>query len=147
MDGTGTTGGLPSAPIPAVILGLSQNPCPILNGIQRGRNIVKTGYVYILASKYNGTLYVGVTPDLIRRVYEHRNDLVDGFTKKYSVHNLVYYEDCGNIRTAIAREKQIKGWRRTYKTNVIDKFNPEWRDLYAELSGAEQEMDSGIKPE
>jgi putative endonuclease len=94
---------------------------------------MKTGYVYILASKINGTLYVGVTSDLLRRVYEHRNDLVDGFTKKYGVHYLVYYEDCGNIEAAIAREKQIKGWRRVYKINVINKFNPEWRDLYAEL--------------
>jgi putative endonuclease len=94
---------------------------------------MKTGYVYILASKFNGTLYVGVTSDLLRRVYEHKNDLVDGFTKKYGVHDLVYYEDCGNIEAAITREKQIKGWRRMYKTNVINKFNPEWRDLYAEL--------------
>ncbi|MDR1159657.1 MAG: GIY-YIG nuclease family protein [Syntrophomonadaceae bacterium] len=100
---------------------------------KRDWNTMKTGYVYILASKFNGTLYVGVTSDLLRRVYEHRNDLVDEFTKKYGVHDLVYYEDCGNIETAITQEKQIKGWRRMYKMNVINKFNPEWRDLYAEL--------------
>jgi putative endonuclease len=94
---------------------------------------MKTGYVYILASRHNGTLYVGVTSDLIRRVYEHRNGFANGFTKKYGVHTLVYYEVCDDIKAAIAREKQIKGWRREYKTNVINKANPEWRDLYAEL--------------
>jgi putative endonuclease len=103
----------------------------------------KSGYVYILASKYNGTLYVGVTSDLIKRIYQHKNDLADGFTKKYAVHLLVYYEDCGDIETAIAREKQIKNWRRIYKTNVINRFNPQWRDLYDDIVG----LDSGTSPE
>ena len=73
-----------------------------------------------MASKKNGTLYVGVTSNLIKRVYEHKNNLVDGFTKKYSVHFLVYFEDCESIINAIAREKQIKGWTRIKKINLID---------------------------
>ena len=96
-----------------------------------------------MASQYNGTLYVGVTSNLVKRIYEHKNNIIDGFTKKYRVHNLVYYEDCGDIITAIAREKQIKNWRRVYKTNVINKFNPEWKDLYDDIIG----LDSGTSPE
>jgi putative endonuclease len=94
---------------------------------------MKTGYVYILASEINGTLYVGVTSDLIKRIYEHKHDVADGFTKKYGVHTLVYYEDCENIENAIVREKQIKGWKRVYKTNVINKFNHGWLDLYPRI--------------
>jgi putative endonuclease len=90
-------------------------------------------YVYLLASKGNGTLYMGVTSDLVKRVYEHKNDLVDGFTKKYHVHKLVYYEVTGDINGAINREKQIKKWKRAWKIELIEKINPDWRDLYFEL--------------
>ncbi len=72
-------------------------------------------FVYIMASQKNGTLYIGVTNDLIRRVYEHRNDLVDGFTKKYKAHSLVYYEEANDINAAISREKMLKKWRRDWK--------------------------------
>ena len=96
---------------------------------------MKCGYVYILANQLNGTLYVGVTSDLVKRIYEHKNHLAKGFTDKYNVTNLVYYEIFNDIATAIAREKQIKGWRRLYKTNVINDFNPDWGDLYDEIIG------------
>ena len=91
--------------------------------------------MYIMASGKNGTLYVGVTADLVRRVYEHRHDMIDGFTKKYGVHRLVYYEPCDDIREAIRREKQIKWWRRDWKLRLIRKFNPEWTDLYSSIVG------------
>jgi putative endonuclease len=90
-------------------------------------------YVYILASKENGTLYIGITNNLTRRVYEHRNDLIEGFTKKYGVHRLVYYETHEDVRVAIAREKQMKKWYRAWKIRLIEESNPEWRDLYYEL--------------
>ena len=90
-------------------------------------------YVYSLASKKNGTLYLGVTNDIARRVYEHKNNLVDGFTKKYSVHCLVYFEVCEDVRVAIQREKNIKKWRRRWKIELIEKNNPDWRDLYFEV--------------
>jgi putative endonuclease len=95
---------------------------------------MKTGYVYIMASRPNGTLYVGVTSDLIKRVFEHKNNLVDGFTKTYKTHMLVYYEVHDSIEAAIAREKQIKGWRRAYKVNAIKEANPTWSDLYGSLT-------------
>jgi putative endonuclease len=76
-------------------------------------------YVYILASNRNGTLYVGVTNDLVKRVYEHKKDVVDGFTKKYHVHTLVYYEDCGDSLGAITREKQIKKWKKNGSLNLL----------------------------
>jgi len=90
-------------------------------------------YVYVLASKRNGTLYTGVTSDLIRRVFEHKNDLIDGFTKKYHVHMLVHYEILTNINEAIIREKQFKSWKRAWKKNLIEKDNPRWIDLYEDL--------------
>lgn len=90
-------------------------------------------YVYILASKRNGTLYIGVTSNLVRRVWEHRSDVVDGFTKKYGVHRLVYYEQTESIEAAIQREKRLKKWDRAAKIRLIEGFNPEWRDLYEEL--------------
>ena len=90
-------------------------------------------YVYIMASQRNGTLYIGVTNDLIKRVYEHRNDMVDGFTKHYGVRNLVYYEEVGDVNVAIAREKTLKKWRREWKTDLIETFNPDWLDLYQDL--------------
>ena len=87
-------------------------------------------YVYLLANKHNNVLYTGVTSDLIRRVYEHKNKLVKGFTQKYNVDRLVYYEACANIVVAIEREKQIKAWSRKKKDDLINALNPEWDDLY-----------------
>ena len=91
-------------------------------------------FVYILASKKNGTLYIGVTNNLLKRVYEHKNNLVEGFTQKYDVHNLVYYEIFRNIQDAITREKNIKKWKRKWKTELIEESNPNWEDLYDTLS-------------
>jgi putative endonuclease len=79
-------------------------------------------------------LYIGVTSDLVKRVYEHKNNLVGGFTKKYNVHKLVYYETTEDINSAITREKQLKRWKRSWKIELIEKKNPEWRDLYFALS-------------
>ena len=95
---------------------------------------MKTYYVYILASKRNGTLYIGVTNDLIKRVYEHKNDLVEGFTERYSVHKLVYYEETNDINSALKREKQLKKWNRKWKLELIEKKNPDWKDLYETLA-------------
>jgi len=92
-----------------------------------------TYYVYILASRRNGTLYIGITNDLVRRVYEHKNDLVPGFTSKYGVHQLVYYECFEEVDQAIEREKCLKKWKRKWKLELIEKVNPEWKDLYDEL--------------
>ena len=92
-----------------------------------------TYYVYILASKRNGTLYIGVTNDLIRRIYEHKNYLIEGFTKKYKVHKLVYYEQYNNAEAAIQREKRLKFWHRKWKIRLIEETNPEWKDLYEEI--------------
>ena len=86
--------------------------------------------VYILASKRNGTVYVGVTSDLPKRVWEHKNDLVEGFTKKYHVHLLVWYELHEAMESAIVREKRIKGWKRAWKLRMIERSNPTWKDLY-----------------
>ncbi|MBI2444510.1 MAG: GIY-YIG nuclease family protein [Candidatus Magasanikbacteria bacterium] len=91
-------------------------------------------YIYILASKRNGTLYIGVTNDLVRIIYEHKQKLIDGFTKKYNVHQLVHYEEYGNIRDAITREKQLKKWNRQWKLKLIESENPLGRDLYSELN-------------
>ena len=93
----------------------------------------KQSCVYILASHKNGTLYTGVTSNLIQCVYQHKNNLIEGFTKKYGVHSLVYYELHENILSAITREKQIKKWKRQWKIELIEKNNPNWKDLYYEL--------------
>ncbi len=90
--------------------------------------------VYILASARNGTLYVGVTSDLVKRVFEHRNDFVEGFTKKYKVHRLVYYEVFGDMTAAITREKQIKKWNRKWKQELIERNNPYWNDLFDSIT-------------
>ena len=95
-------------------------------------------YVYILASRRNGTLYVGVTGDLLRRVYEHKHDFVAGFTKKYGLHRLVYFEVCPDRGSAIQREKQIKEWKRRWKIELIEKANPEWEDLYEQIISSDQ---------
>jgi putative endonuclease len=94
---------------------------------------VKRPCVYILASQRNGTIYIGVTSDPVKRVWEHKSDLVEGFSKKYGVHTLVWYELHETIEAAIAREKQLKGWRRQWKLELIEKMNPDWRDLYADI--------------
>jgi len=86
--------------------------------------------VYILASKRNGTLYIGVTRNLQQRVWEHKNDLVEGFTKKYGVHRLVYYELHEDMMAAIRREKQMKKWNRAWKLELVEIQNPEWEDLW-----------------
>ena len=90
--------------------------------------------VHILASDRNGTLYVGVTNNIVRRVWEHKSGVADGFTKKYKVHRLVYAEFHDEMLDAIAREKQIKKWRRAWKLELIEQENPEWRDLYDEIA-------------
>ena len=94
---------------------------------------VRTYHVYILASRTNGTLYIGVTSDLVRRVQQHKTDAADGFTKKYTVHNLVYCESTGDVESAIRREKQLKEWKREWKVRLIESVNPTWRDLYEDL--------------
>jgi putative endonuclease len=93
-------------------------------------------FVYILASRRNGTLYVGVTNDLIRRVYEHREGLVPGFTSRYGVKLLVYFELHHEIGEAILREKRIKRWQRRWKLELIEASNPKWHDLWPELTGS-----------
>ena len=90
-------------------------------------------WLYILASKPGGTLYVGVTNDLIRRVFEHREGSVAGFTKRYNVKSLVYYEQHDSVPVAIQREKNVKHWSREWKIDLIVSFNPDWRDLYPEI--------------
>ena len=92
-----------------------------------------TYYVYIMASRRNGTLYIGVTNDLVRRVYEHKNGLVEGFTDKYRVHKLVYWEQSENIESTIEREKQLKHWKREWKLALIEERNAGWHDLYEQL--------------
>ncbi|VXB16541.1 Putative endonuclease containing a URI domain containing protein [Massilia sp. 9I] len=94
----------------------------------------KSSYVYILASRPYGTLYIGVTSDLIRRVWQHKGGFVEGFTKKYKIKHLVWYEVHSEIISAITREKQIKEWPRDWKINLIQSVNPAWRDLYEEIT-------------
>ena len=92
--------------------------------------MMKRPAVYILANERNGTLYIGVTSDLIKRIWEHQNDLVEGFTKRYSVHHLVWYELHENMNSAIEREKKMKEWKRAWKIKLIEENNPQWNDLY-----------------
>ncbi len=94
---------------------------------------MKKYFVYIMASQRNGTLYIGVTSDIAKRVHEHKNDLIKGFTEKYKVHRLVYVEETDDIRIAITREKQLKKWKRSWKLRLIEEQNPEWDDLYEKL--------------
>ncbi|MBW2622893.1 MAG: GIY-YIG nuclease family protein [Deltaproteobacteria bacterium] len=100
----------------------------------------KNPAVYILTNKKNGTLYVGVTSDLIKRMWEHKNNLVDGFTKRYSVHKLMWYELHDTMISAITREKTLKNWKRAWKMELIEKNNPLWQDLHETISP----LDSGI---
>ncbi len=103
---------------------------------------MKQPCVYILASRRNGTLYIGVTSTLLQRVWQHKNDFVDGFTKRYGVHTLVWYESHETMESAIMREKAIKEWNRAWKLKEIEKANPRWRDLYDDLL----DVDSGLIP-
>jgi putative endonuclease len=91
-------------------------------------------WVYFLASRIGGTLYTGVTNELVRRVYVHKMGTVEGFTKKYRVHRLVYFEQFSDIEAAIAREKQLKKWKRAWKIQLIEKLNPNWDDLYPQIA-------------
>lgn len=94
---------------------------------------MKSFFVYILASQRSGTLYTGVTSDLLKRLYERKEKLVEGFTKKYGVDQLVYFERHESAEEAIKREKQIKEWKRAWKISLIEKDNPDWRDLYSDI--------------
>ena len=95
---------------------------------------MEESYVYILASNRNGTLYVGSTTNLVKRIWEHKNKVISGFTAKYNVHQLVYYEVHQDIMEAARRERRLKNWCRKWKLNIIEQFNPTWRDLYEEIS-------------
>ena len=97
--------------------------------------MAKQFYVYILASKRNGTLYTGVTTNLSQRVWQHKHDVIQGFTRKYNVKTLVYYEVHENAESALTREKKIKRWRRSWKLDLIENSNPGWRDLYEDILG------------
>jgi putative endonuclease len=94
---------------------------------------MKQPCVYILASQRNGTLYVGVTSDLVKRIWEHKGHFVDGFTKEYGVDQLVWYEQHVSMASAILREKQLKKWNRAWKLRLIEEINPEWKDLYEDI--------------
>ncbi|MCH8987807.1 MAG: GIY-YIG nuclease family protein [Chloroflexi bacterium] len=98
-----------------------------------GRNPERHPCVYLLASRQNGTLYVGVTSNLIQRVWQHKKDLAQGFTQRYRVHMLVWYQAHDTMESAIAREKAIKAWKRSWKLALVEEFNPGWRDLYEGL--------------
>lgn len=98
--------------------------------LYNNRKKMQNSYIYIMTNKPNGTLYVGVTSDLIKRVYEHKNGFVEGFTKKYKTKKLAYFEVLDSIEDAIAREKQLKNWKREWKVALIEKENMEWKDLY-----------------
>jgi len=91
-------------------------------------------FVYILASKTGGTLYVGVTNNIVRRVFEHKSNVVDGFTKQYGIHRLVYFEQFDDIENAIRRERRIKKWNRNWKIRLIEELNPNWDDLYPNIA-------------
>jgi len=91
-------------------------------------------YVYIMSNHKDGTLYIGVTSNLPARVFEHKNELIEGFTKKYHLRNLVYYEVYEDAYSAIAREKQLKKWKRDWKIKLIEKMNPRWQDLYSDIT-------------
>ena len=95
----------------------------------------KKFFVYILAKERNGTFYVGVTSDIVKRVWEHKNEVTGGFTKKYCVKTLVYYEVFNDAENAIKREKRLKKWSRVSKMKAIEEMNPEWKDLYETISG------------
>jgi putative endonuclease len=101
---------------------------------KRGHDGMKQYYVYIIASRPGGALYVGATSDLVRRIYEHKNGMIDGHTRRYGIDKLVYFEVYDAAYLAIQREKNIKNWPRVWKTRLIGKENPSWRDLYDEVT-------------
>jgi putative endonuclease len=103
------------------------------NVITDNGRIMKKYFVYILASKKNGTIYTGVTCSLKKRIYEHKNGLIEGFSKRYNVYKLVYFEEHNRIETAILREKRIKKWKRSWKIELIESLNPSWNDLYDQI--------------
>ncbi len=113
----------------------ARSPGQAGGGTQGWRRVTpeKHPCVYILASRRDGTLYVGVTSDLARRIWEHKSDVVGGFTRRYGVHTLVYVEFNDTMERAILREKQIKRWKRAWKLKLIERDNPQWRDLYDDL--------------
>ena len=94
---------------------------------------MKNYYVYILASQKNGTLYIGITSNLIKRIQEHKAKIADGFTKKYNVDMLVHYDQTGDVNAALTREKALKKWNRSWKIQLIEKDNPNWKDLYFDI--------------
>jgi len=94
---------------------------------------MKSYYVYILASRRNGTLYIGVANDLVRRVYDHKNGTMEGFAKTYGLHILVHYESYTDVHDALTREKRLKKWKRQWKIDLIEKENPNWKDLYSQI--------------
>lgn len=109
----------------------SMSSTPI--GERESREFNMTPCVYILSSKRNGTLYIGVTSNLVQRVWQHRNNFVEGFTKRYGVHTLVWYEMHSTMYSAITRERALKKWNRSWKVDLIEENNPTWRDLYSEI--------------
>jgi len=96
--------------------------------------LTRSHFVYLLASRRRGTLYVGVTNDLLKRVWQHKQGLVEGFTKRYGIKTLVWYEQTDSIESAMTREKQIKKWNRDWKVELIEKNNPQWKDLYEDIA-------------
>jgi len=145
---THSSGVILSARTEASRRGEAKNLSGILSANRQARTNppVKTYHVYIMASA-SRVLYVGVTSDLVRRVFEHKHRSVPGFTARYRVTELVYFEAFGDIRIAITREKQIKGWLRARKIALIDSFNPHWRDLAAELQSPKPQRDSSLRSE
>ncbi len=127
----GVTDSVLTLNLQAYINVISRKACPREGGERESsKKAIKKFHVYILCNKRNGTLYVGVTSNLLKRVFEHKNNLVDGFTKKYNVHRLVWYETHETSESAIGREKQIKKWNRAWKLSLIEENNPQWTDLY-----------------
>ena len=106
---------------------------PLVHSVRYGIHELTSYYVYIMASGRDGTLYIGVTNDLIRRVQEHKNGQIEGFTKIYSVNRLVYFEETTNVNDALSREKQLKKRKRSWKIDLIQEVNPQWRDLYEDI--------------
>ncbi len=105
----------------------------LVHGIQKFNNIMKQYYVYILASRRNGTLYIGVTSNIIKRTYEHKHKIIKGFSSKYNINKLVYFEQYDDIIAAISREKLLKEYKRQWKLNLIESQNPDWDDLYEKI--------------
>ena len=113
---------------------------------------MRGAYIYIMANKRKGTFYVGVTSDLIRRTWQHKSRVTDGFTARYGIKSLVYYECFDDVTNAITREKNLKNWQRAWKVGLVTEFNPDWRDLYGDIlglnsAGARFTRDSGSSPE